>query len=103
MSARPHAVKGVRPSAVIEITSRDDETYDNFVFYAEIGVRDIWIVDRDSRQPKVFCSADNGCLPAPSEFGWSSPEYGAELSVDAEQQQLLIRCTEDASTMRTIP
>jgi Uma2 family endonuclease len=42
------------PTAVIEIRSPDDESYDKLTFYAELGVPEVWIVDRDTKQPEIF-------------------------------------------------
>jgi Uma2 family endonuclease len=42
------------PDAVVEIRSPDDETYEKFEFYAKISVREVWVVDRDTRQVELF-------------------------------------------------
>src|SRR5207237_1310209 len=37
------------PDIVVEIHSPDDEAYEKIDFYAKIGVREVWIIDRDTR------------------------------------------------------
>jgi Uma2 family endonuclease len=39
---------------VIEIRSPDDETYDKFPFYASLGVREVVVIDRDTKRPELF-------------------------------------------------
>lgn len=41
------------PDAVVEIKSPGDETYAQIPFYAEIGVRELWVVDRDTQAIEV--------------------------------------------------
>jgi Uma2 family endonuclease len=47
-------VRGGAPDAVIEIRSPDDETYDKLPFFARLGVREVIVVDRDTRRPEIF-------------------------------------------------
>ncbi len=46
-------VRGGGPDAVIEIRSPGDETYDKFPFFAALGVREVLVVDRDTKRPEV--------------------------------------------------
>jgi Uma2 family endonuclease len=47
-------VRGGGPDAVIEIQSPEDETYDKLAFYAALGIREVIVVDRDSKRPEIF-------------------------------------------------
>ena len=47
-------VRGEGPDAVIEIRSPGDETYDKFPFFARIGVREVIVVDRDTKQLEIY-------------------------------------------------
>lgn len=47
-------VRGGGPDGVIEIRSADDETFEKLSFYAAIGVKEVIVVDRDSKEPQVF-------------------------------------------------
>jgi Uma2 family endonuclease len=58
-ASRSHVLKadGVRgegPDAVIEIRSPDDETYEKFAFFASLGVREIIVIDRDTKRVELF-------------------------------------------------
>lgn len=50
----PDGVRGEGPDAVIEIRSPEDETYEKLPFYAALRVRDVIVVDRDSKTPEIF-------------------------------------------------
>ena len=47
-------VRGGGPDAVIEIHSPDDEAYEKLPFFARLGVREVIVVDRDTKQPEIF-------------------------------------------------
>ena len=46
--------RGGGPDAVIEIRSPDDETYDKFAFFAGVGVREVIVIDRDTKRPEIY-------------------------------------------------
>lgn len=67
--------RGGGPDAVIEIRSPDDETYEKLSFYAGLGVREVIVIDRDSKEPKVYQLTDGSYLPAlPDHEGWSTAD-----------------------------
>ena len=39
---------------MIEIRSPHDETYDKFPFFARLGVREVIVIDRDTKRPEVY-------------------------------------------------
>ena len=47
-------VRGEGPDAVIEIRSPEDETYDKLPFYSALGVREVIVCHRDSKEVEVF-------------------------------------------------
>jgi len=47
-------VRGGAPDAVIEISPPEDETYDKLAFFAALGVREVIIIDRDSKRTEVY-------------------------------------------------
>jgi Uma2 family endonuclease len=71
------------PDAVVEIHSPDDEAYEKFDFYAKVGVREVWIIGRDSRRPEVFeLVGEEYQLREIGSDGWvKSDVAGAELRV----------------------
>lgn len=42
------------PDAVVEIHSPGDEAFDKLPFYALIGVREVLIIDRDTKEPEIY-------------------------------------------------
>lgn len=64
-------VRGEAPDAVIEIRSPDDETYEKLPFYASLGVREVVVLDRDTKKPEVFRLAGGRyVVAAPDREGW---------------------------------
>jgi Uma2 family endonuclease len=47
-------VRGEGPDAVIEIRSPEDETYEKLPFYAALGVTEVIVCRRDSKEPEIF-------------------------------------------------
>jgi Uma2 family endonuclease len=72
------------PSAVVEIRSPNDETYEKLPFYARLGVPEVWIFDRDSRQGELHqLVGDEYRLLAPDADGWLSSVLGVEFRAEA--------------------
>jgi Uma2 family endonuclease len=46
--------RGGGPDAVVEIRSPDDETYEKFPFFAQLGVREVIVIDRDTKRPEIY-------------------------------------------------
>lgn len=42
------------PEVVVEILSPDDETYEKLPWYAELGTREVLVIDPDSRRVELF-------------------------------------------------
>lgn len=51
---RSDGIRGGPPDAVVEIKSPDDETYEKLPFFRALGVKEVIVVDRDSKEPEVF-------------------------------------------------
>lgn len=79
----PEGIEGGGPDAVIEIRSPDDETYEKLPFYAAIGVREVIVCDRDSKQPRIFTLAGSEFaeLQADDEGRVTSDVLGIRLQV----------------------
>ncbi len=72
---RSDGIHGEGLDAVIEIRSPGDETYDKLPFFARIGVREVVVVDRDSKRPEVFrLTGDHYLAIAPDREGWIMSE-----------------------------
>ncbi len=68
---------------MIEIQSPDDETYDTLPFYAAVAVREVIVIDRDTKRPEVYRIAGTQCVALqPDPDGWLRSEpMGVRLSV----------------------
>jgi Uma2 family endonuclease len=92
------------PTAVVEIHSPGDEAYEKLDFYADLGVPEVWIIDRDAKTPAVYLlRAGRYDELSPDDDGWlHSPATGARMRVEAGPR-LGIQMGDDASTHRLLP
>jgi Uma2 family endonuclease len=68
-------VRGGGPDAVIEIRSPGDESYDKLPFYAALLVREVVIVDRDSKRPEIYRLAGGSYVAVSADRdGWVAAE-----------------------------
>lgn len=83
--------------AVLEVRSPDDETYEKLPFFAKLGVREVVVIDRDTRRPEVFRLAGKTYLAvAGSPDGWVIAEvWGIRLRRGAEPDRLRIEARDD--------
>lgn len=64
---------GIRggPDAVVEVRSPGDESYDKLPFFASLRVREVIIIDRDTKVPEVFRLEDSRYAQVPAgDDGW---------------------------------
>jgi len=92
------------PDAVVEIHSPDDEAYEKLEFYAKVGVREVWIIDRDTKRPEIFeLVGDEYHRREVGAAGWLKSEVaGAELRMAAEGE-LEIRIFNREETRSQLP
>jgi Uma2 family endonuclease len=92
------------PDAVVEIHSPGDEAYDKLPFYALVGVREVWIIDRDTRHPELHeLIAGEFQLRGPGPDGWVlSTVAGIELQA-AVGDKLEIRIAGRDDTRALLP
>jgi Uma2 family endonuclease len=57
-------IRGGGPDAVIEVRSPHDESYEKLPFFAKLGVSEVIVVDRDTKQVEVFRLGGQGYQPA---------------------------------------
>lgn len=95
---------GGPPNVVVEIHSPGDEAYDKLDFYAELGVPEVWIINRDSKQPDLFLLKKGKYRKQrATASGWfRSPETGFEMKANGAGK-LLIRKIGDESTQKELP
>jgi len=92
------------PEVVVEIHSPDDEAYEKLPFYAQLGVPEVWIIDRGAKTPEVFVLQAGVYEPQPHETsGWvTSPATGIEMRVEMGGK-LGIRLAGHPATLALLP
>jgi len=92
------------PDVVVEIRSPGDESYEKFEFYAQLGVPEVWIIERDSKAPEIYVlRAGRYMQRAVSAAGWVlSDVTGIELR-PGHPGKLAMRLAEDDSTREDLP
>ncbi|NOX55502.1 MAG: Uma2 family endonuclease [Planctomycetes bacterium] len=92
------------PAVVIEIHAPGDEAYEKLPFYAELGVPEVWIIHRDTRQLELFVLEGGEYVRHQAGFDrWlQNPATGIQFrSVPGEK--LAIRRGEDESSQAELP
>ena len=92
------------PDVVVEISSPGDESYDKLAFYAELGVPEVWIINRDSKIPELYqLQGDEYERQSANESGWLlSAATGIELRA-GHSGKLDIRVVGDEATQEALP
>ncbi len=92
------------PDAVVEIHSPGDESYDKLAFYEELAVPEVWIIDRDTKEPGIHGLKRHRSRQQPrSAAGWlRSPAIAVEMR-SSKRAKLVIRMAGDNSTKEEIP
>jgi hypothetical protein len=90
------------PSAVVEIRSPNDESYEKLAFYAAIGVPEVWIMDRDTKHPELHELAAGEYRLRPSVDGWLGSSLGVQFQ-SPSMGKLLIRLTDRIASQSFLP
>jgi Uma2 family endonuclease len=91
------------PSVVVEIRSEGDETYDKLPWYAKLGVPEVWVIHRDTREPEIHVLKGGRYRKKRPSGGWlRSPETGVELARTASGK-LAIRVGGKDETRQELP
>ncbi len=90
-------VRGGGPDAVIEIRSPGDETYDKFPFFAAVGMREVVVIDRDSKRTEVYRGEGPHYVQTDPEADGSvpAPVLGVRFRLEPGEIPLLV--VEDAA------
>ena len=88
---------------VVEIRSPDDETYDKLAFYEDLGVAEVWVIHRDSKEPEVYLLKKGRYRKQRAVQGWVRSELtGMELR-STGSGKLAIRKLGDDGTRVELP
>lgn len=92
------------PDVVVEIRSPGDESAEKMPFYAGLGVPEMWIIDRDTKQPELYVLEGGEYeRQVPNAEGWTrSGATGVELS-EHVGQKLALRIADDPGTLGVVP
>jgi Uma2 family endonuclease len=105
-AAKAAETRFVQPIVAIEIRSPADETYEKLDFYAEVGVRALVVVERQTKAVQVFSVADGTLvLAAAGPGGWTLvPPLGVEVRTEAgpDRAALLLRMKGEPDTERAV-
>jgi Uma2 family endonuclease len=92
------------PDVVVEIRSPHDESEEKLPFYAQLGILEVWIIDRDTKQPDLYVLTADGYrkMPAGADGWFRSACTGVEMRV-GRPGKLAIRINGDDSTREELP
>jgi Uma2 family endonuclease len=91
------------PTVVVEIRSPGDETMEKLPFYAQLGVPEVWLIDRDTRRPEVLVLHADQYRQQPAADGWlDSAATGVRLRGEAGNC-LAMQLAGDDATWRHLP
>lgn len=92
------------PTAVVEIHSPGDEAHDKLPFYYDLGVREVWVIHRDTKVPEMYVPGRRRYRRVrPNGGGWlKGPATKVELK-HAPPDRLTVRVGGDAGTIRELP
>jgi Uma2 family endonuclease len=92
------------PEVVVEIRSPNDESEEKLPFYAQLGILEVWIIDRDTKEVELYVlTGDTYALSPAGEGGWHcSPFTGVEMRI-GRPGKLAIRLRRDDATRDELP
>ena len=94
----------VSPTVVVEIHGPSDEAFEKLSFYAKLGVAEAWIIDRDSKEPRVYVLEGSTYQPrSPDEKGWIVSAITGILLRGEPHAKLAIQLVDDAESRREFP
>ena len=94
-------IRGGGPDAVIEVRSPYDETYDKFPFFARLGVREVIVIHRDTKQPEIYRLAGSQYVAVQTDAdGWLRSEVLGVRFAHRDSDHVVIEDVDD-STIRT--
>lgn len=92
------------PTAVIEIRSPGDETLEKMAFYAQLGVPEVWIIDRDTKMPELHVlRQDEYRQQSPNAEGWLRSAATGICLRSGRGARLVLQVADDETTRSTLP
>jgi len=95
----PDGIRGGGPDAVIEIRSPEDETYDKLPFFARLGVREVIVVQRDTKEIEIYRLTGHEYVAVFRDpHGWLRSEVLQLRFTHGNPDRLIIEDLDDSST-----
>jgi Uma2 family endonuclease len=92
------------PLICVEIRSPGDESYDKLDFYSGLGVPEVWIIDRDTKEPEIYKLVDGLYeLGLPDEDGWMTSKAIPAAMKSNGAGKLRIQMRNDPATLAELP
>lgn len=92
------------PDVVVEIRSPHEEAYEKLPFYAEIGVRETWIIDCDSKSCEIFATRNGRPeKQTPDADGWWRSAFAGVTMRPTSEGKLEIAIHGEAGTREVVP
>jgi Uma2 family endonuclease len=92
------------PTAVVEIRRPGDETFEKLPFYTQLGVPEVWVIDRDTKELTFYrLLLGEYEEQAANSDGW---HYSAATGIRFRHEspnKIAIQMGEDQSTRRVLP
>lgn len=92
------------PAVVVEIHSPGDETFEKLPFYAQLGVPEVWVIDRDTKELTLYhLNSGEYEEQPPHSAGWRhSVATGIRFHPESANK-IALQMGEDQSTRRVLP
>ena len=92
------------PDVVVEIHSPGDESYEKLSFYAQLGVPEVWIIHRDTKEPEIHLLKRGRYKKQAvrADGGVRSPGVGIELCI-GRPGKLAVRLVDDEASRQDLP
>lgn len=92
------------PDVVVEIRTPGDETDGKTAFYAAVGVREMWVIDRDTKAIEIrVLDGPRITLAAANDEGWVRSDAAEVELRTVESAQIAIRLTGDTESETVLP
>lgn len=89
---------------VIEVHSPGDETYEKLEFYAQLGVPEVWVIQRDTRKPELYELHEEGYVQITTDAaGWHNSRATGIRMKQRRPRKLLIQFAKDEDTEEVLP
>lgn len=92
------------PEVAVEIRSPNDESEEKLPFYAQLGILEVWIIDRDSKDVDLYVlSGDSYDKLSPDGDGWFRSPFTRIEMRPGRPGKLAIRLADNDMTQDELP